>query len=192
MEGQTELAPWPPGTAGGPLGASLRDGPGQTPGLLPLRLFVPGRGRTKGSLRPVGRRANGSVILGEQVAGSKAWRRTVGETILRHLGAQPAPGGPVCGWEPWAGPALVRICVLLLKPPAWPDPWPTRRTVGDTDKFQRNIGDALVDARVLVDDGQIVGWSAWKRWVSDGHEPGVRLEVEAVEHGATRARVACW
>ncbi|GAB3952391.1 hypothetical protein GCM10029976_090500 [Kribbella albertanoniae] len=56
----------------------------------------------------------------------------------------------------------------------------------DLDKLQRAIGDALVDAGLIKDDCQIVGWSPTKRYQDDpeislpGH-PGVRVTVFALE-----------
>ena len=57
--------------------------------------------------------------------------------------------------------------------PALPDP----ATDGDLDKFARNVGDALQDTRVIVDDSQIVHWSAWKAWTPEGGVSGIQLDV---------------
>lgn len=147
------------------------------PCVLPLRLFVTGRARTKGSMRPEGRLASGGVRLVEQVAGSKAWRELVAETVLRYCGATPSPAGPVLAWEPFTGPVMVGLTVWLPRPAGVSQPFPTRRTDGDLDKFARNVGDALQDTRVIVDDSQIVHWSAWKAWTPEGGVSGIQLDV---------------
>jgi hypothetical protein len=147
---------------------------------LPLRVYVFGRPRTKGSLEPIGYRANGSVILGEQVRGSKAWRGVMAETVLRTLGAEFVPGGFQGWWEPYPGAVAVYATVFLPRGERV-EPWPIRRTDGDQDKYQRNIGDALQDTRVIADDSCIVHWDVWKRWAAPAQQTGVRIEVLAVE-----------
>lgn len=131
---------------------------------LPLVVWVPGRARTKGSLRPQGRTADGRVRLVEQVRLSGSWRATVVEVVLRHLGASFGPDGPVVGWEAYAGPVSVQLAVRFPRPDSADRPYPTARTDGDLDKLQRNVGDALQDARVILDDAQIVEWHAVKSW----------------------------
>jgi hypothetical protein len=142
-----------------------------------MRVFVAGRARTKGSLKVIGYRPNGSAILSEQVAGSKAWRATLAHVILRSLGASIGPRGPVVDWEPWDGPVVVRMLTFLPRKSGRTEPYPILRTDGDTDKYQRNTGDALQDTRLIVDDGQIVDWIASKRWAQDRQMPGSWIEV---------------
>lgn len=150
------------------------------PAPLPMRVFVAGRARTKGSLYVVGYRPNGSAIMGEQVKGSKAWRATVAQVILRGLGADIGPRGPVVDWEPYPGAVRVRLLTFLPRN-GRAEPYPIRRTDGDTDKYQRNVGDALTDTRLIVDDAQIVEWAAVKRWAPDGQMPGSWVEVRRVD-----------
>ena len=145
---------------------------------LPLRVWVPGRARTKGSLEPFGRRANGSIKLRESVKGSSDWRATMAEAVLRACGARFEPGGPVCGWEPLDEPVRVVLWVKLPRGrtralAAHPD----QLRDGDLDKFQRNAGDALVDARALKDDSRIVEWWARKDWAESPETAGVLIEV---------------
>ncbi len=150
------------------------------PSALPLRVWVAGRARTKGSLRWEGRRAV------EQVAGSSAWRQQVAETILRQLGAQMAPGGPVAHWRPEGGPVAVRVIIWLPRPARVP-PWvvyASERNRNDLDKLQRNLGDALSDTQVIVDDGVIVHWDTWKLWAPQPGAIGVDIEVRAVTEGS--------
>jgi hypothetical protein len=148
---------------------------------LPLRVWVAGRARTKGSLKVVGRRANGSAVLGEQVAGSKAWRSAVVETAVRALGGRFGPGGPVLPYEPLSGPVLAVLWVRLPRPARRSDveahPFPVEITDGDLDKLQRNVGDALVDAGVLKDDKLIVEWRARKDFAPSPLDAGALIEL---------------
>lgn len=161
-------------------------------GALPLRAWIPGRARTKGSMRVRGYRPNGTAILAEQVKGSKGWREQFAGTLLRQLGAQPSPGGPVLAHPPYVGPVAVRLCVWLDRPASGPgvtSEWPDRLRDGDLDKYQRNIGDALTDVQVIADDGQIVHWSAWKMWAPSAEQVGALVEVGYLDiggHGAVR------
>lgn len=154
-------------------------GPGPT--VLPLRVWVPGRARTKGSLRRQGRR------MVEQVAGSKGWREQVAETVLRTCGATPGPQGFTRWWEPVRGPVVASLTVWLPRPaslraetvgPRWD--WPISIYDGDLDKLQRNIGDALTDTGVIADDSLIVGWSAWKLWAPTATGAGALIELRNV------------
>jgi len=145
---------------------------------LPLEVWIGGRARTKGSMRHQG---HGRMV--EQVAGSKAWRATVVETIVRTLGGSFGPGGPSGWWEPDEGPIAVRKIVYLPRPATgygatsdWPDyPW-----AGDEDKYQRNVGDALTDTGVIKDDAQICHWDAWKVWAPSPLSAGVQLTVQSL------------
>jgi|WetSurSiteA1Bulk_404760.scaffolds.fasta_scaffold08316_2 hypothetical protein len=164
-------------------GYGMIPAPGGAPPLaLPLSVWVAGRARTKGSMRVRGHRANGSAILAEQVAGSKPWREQVVETILRQGGAVFAPGGPSVPWVSWGGPVAVRLLVWLPRPTSGigaTSTWPTRQCDGDSDKYQRNIGDALEDTRIIGNDAQIVHWEAWKMWADPavGRQSGVQIDV---------------
>lgn len=143
--------------------------------VLPLSVWVAGRARTKGSLRPQGHR------LVEQVAGSKGWREIVAQTVLRHCGATPGPGGFVRWWEAERGPVVVGLTVFLPRPAGRGREhadWPVQQRDGDLDKYQRNVGDALTDTQVIADDAQIVGWApAWKVWAPDASRVGIWLTV---------------
>lgn len=151
---------------------------------LPIKLWVPGRARTKGSLEAFGRRANGSVKLRESVAGSGDWRATMAEAIVRHLGGRFEPGGPVCGWEALDAPARVVLWVKLPRGRTRAQAVaPDQLRDGDLDKYQRNAGDALVDAQVLADDSRIVEWWARKDWSETPEQAGVWIEVHSLGAG---------
>lgn len=102
-----------------------------------LRLWVPGRPKTKGSLDFVG----GHVV--ENVAGSKRWRQLVAYQVEHVLALDPAQIASI--W-PWPGPVAV-ACVFHM-----PVTDVTRARSGDLDKLMRNVLDALQDAGMYGDD----------------------------------------
>lgn len=154
-----------------------------TPPPLPLRVWVPGRARTKGSLEPFGRRANGSIKLRESVKGSSDWRATMAEAIVRQLGGRFEPGGPVMTWTPYLEAVRVVLWVRLPRPAHRTEPYPIRQRDGDEDKYQRNAGDALEDVQVIKNDAQIVEWWARKDWSETPETAGVLIEVHRLAGG---------
>ena len=63
------------------------------------------------------------------------------------------------GFIPLAGPVAVELQFALHKPKVaerGPRRWPTGKTAGDVDKLARAVLDALTDAGVWEDDGQVV------------------------------------
>jgi hypothetical protein len=145
-------------------------------GLAAVDVWVPGRPRTKGSLKVRGRRANGSAILTEAVEGSYEWRGV----IVRTLWGKLAGGKGV--WTPYTGPVRVGA-EFHLPPPAGRSAgrlWPDRLRDGDLDKYTRNLGDALTDSGIIADDGQIVSWWTSKTWAADADSCGVRVWVGTV------------
>lgn len=136
-------------------------------------LRVTGRARTKGSL-------NGyclknkvhTVRMVEEVAESKAWRRRMAVAVQRDSRARhgTARFGYGLAVEVRAIAYLPRQLSVAqgVEPgtvvPSHATPFPTDIKMGDTDKLQRNIGDALVDAGLITDDSLITDWVARKRW----------------------------
>lgn len=118
-----------------------------------LVLTVYGRARPQGSVTA---RPNGSV---KYSAALVKWRSTVTETISRLLP----------GWEPLAGPVAVMAVFVLAGDVTAPP---------DLDKLVRAIGDALKDARIYLDDAQVVGWYAQKRSAVAGELERVELRIE--------------
>jgi Holliday junction resolvase RusA-like endonuclease len=152
------------------------------PPPLPISVRIPGRARTKGSMKVIGRRANGTAKLAESVTGSSEWRSTVAEVLQRHLGAEFTPGGPVRPYAPIDTPVRVVLWVKLPRGrtrahSAAPD----QLRDGDLDKYQRNVGDALVDAGVLTDDSRIVEWQARKDWAETPEQAGALIEIHAAD-----------
>lgn len=90
------------------------------------------------------------------------------------------------GFQPFAGPLTVVLAFALHKPKVaerGPRQWPIKKNAGDVDKLTRSVLDALTDAGVWGDDGQVVRLvvekdypateaSAWQS------SPGVRVLVE--------------
>lgn len=149
-------------------------------GRTVLALWVPGRSRTKGSLKPVGR-PGGRVRLIEDHPHSKPWRETVQRALVREV--RDRYGQP---WTPLAVPVLVDAVFHFerLGPTAQTMPYPCVNAGiyanGDEDKLRRNVLDALEGAGVLADDCWVVGSvtaGPRKVWASE-HGPGVQITVQ--------------
>lgn len=148
-------------------------------GELLLRVFVPGRPRTKGSLKPILVRGAGGRVrasLTENNPESTAWKKT----MMRALAAQ---------WRglPHNGPVEVHAFFRFQQQPAvgggavpsQAGEWPTAVAIGDVDKLWRNVLDALTQAHVLADDSLVIGGMPYKRWCRPGEKPGVLIVVTA-------------
>jgi Holliday junction resolvase RusA-like endonuclease len=89
------------------------------------------------------------------------------------------------GWlnEVYAGPVEVRIAFTFERHgvTAKASPWPTVNggvnAIGDLDKLERNVLDALTDAAILADDSQVCVMSTRKQW---GPEAGVDVVLYAL------------
>lgn len=110
-----------------------------------LEVWVPGRPKTKGSMRVVNGRKG---VLTESVEGSKRWRELMRyatvEAMKRDL---VRVGGGASRW-PLTGPVGVGLAfgMPVLS---------TGGRAGDLDKLARNVLDALTDAGVYGDDVQV-------------------------------------
>lgn len=124
----------------------------------PLIVRADGTPAPKGSLRHVG---HGRLV--EQVKGSSPWRARVAAAGVAALGARASFVGPV------QVAAVVSVPHLKTR-----RTWPITRSSGDIDKHARNILDALVDARVLTDDSQVVKLTVWKKY---DERPGAYITV---------------
>jgi Holliday junction resolvase RusA-like endonuclease len=137
-----------------------------------VSLFVPGRPRTKGSLKPVHIRMGAGrcrVSLTESGEYAAKWKQTMMAAVRA-----------ACVCERYAGAVRVdtffrfeKLCV-----PDQALPWPTRETGeyahGDEDKLRRNALDALTQSGLIFDDSLVVGGQNWKRWTPAtlaGHVP---------------------
>jgi Holliday junction resolvase RusA-like endonuclease len=139
-----------------------------------LRFVVVGEPQPQGSLKSFRHRSTGAIVSTSDNAALRPWKdRVVLEARQAMKGRQ----------EPLAGPVSVHAAFALRRPKSVRREWPTVRP--DLDKLQRAIGDALVEAGVLIDDGQIVAWSPVKRYAdhptSPINHPGVVVAVLALE-----------
>lgn len=144
-----------------------------------VRVWCPGRPRTKGSLKPVHIRSGAGrcrVSLTESGEYAIAWKNAMIAAIR---------AAAAC--ERWPGPVRVDTAFLferLCKPDA-DMPWPTRETGefahGDEDKLRRNALDALTQSGLILDDSLVVGGENWKRWAASGQRPGVLIVVTPLD-----------
>jgi len=165
---------------------------------LPVRVFLAGRSRTKGSLtgKPVRTRGGGMKFVQQDSEQSTAWKQSMVRQLRMRLGiAVGRVGGKVqrTNAQPYAGPVEVHRFfrfergasdVQFTPPPGdrlvWPShntEWPTAMDVGDVDKLTRNLLDALVQGGVLDDDRWVIGGCELKRWCHEGERPGVEILV---------------
>lgn len=166
--------------------------------MIEHSIFVAGRPRTKGSLKPVHvklGRGRCQVSLREDSAESTAWLRTMVAGIREQCGITVTRVGD--GWQrtdggqPWTGAVNVTAAFLFEREPSWPShqtEYPTSRDIGDVDKLLRNLNDALTYSRLIEDDSLITGCTGRKYWVDDwSGEPavaGVQARVTLWEAGA--------
>lgn len=141
------------------------------PGDVLLWATVPGAPKTKGSLEPRTRpckccaACKGVLFTGlrESVTGSKLWRQLMARRFeeLRKFEA------------PYLGPVTVIITVYL----------PVRDVIaprsGDVDKLERNVLDALTDAKIYGDDVQVVKGTTEKFPAGELYDPGAAVLVLA-------------
>ncbi len=144
---------------------------------LLAELFIPGRPRTKGSLKAIMPRGSRRPVLVEDHAHSKPWRMLVKRTQWQQM-----PHLRLA--DPYAGPVRVELGFYFAQtgPAAQRLNWPTLNAGvnanGDLDKLERNVLDALQDARLLADDCLVVGMSSFKAWALA--QAGLSLRVEAL------------
>ncbi len=136
--------------------------------VIVLAVHVPGRPRTKGSMRIVNSRTK---VLEESVAGSVRWRQLVAYQVERERRS---------GW-PYSGPVGVELSFGLPVDPI-------EVQAGDIDKLTRNILDALSycsdrcsrpcrnHAGVYVDDVQVCSLVVTK--AGPVPNPGVVITVK--------------
>lgn len=148
-------------------------------GLL-LQLDIPGRPRTKGSLRPVHIKLGGGrcrVSLTESGEYATAWKHTMIQAIKRE---QPSILPSV--W-PYTGAVEVHSFFRFERLTGTDAAlqWPTRVSGewshGDEDKLRRNLLDALTQSGLLADDCLVVGGYNLKRFCEPGEQPGVQVMV---------------
>lgn len=151
-----------------------------------------GRARTKGSLRPVLTPGRRGVHMIEQTKDSGLWRARLAKACqvnqMECWGSLLGHGGAVEVRYAVYLPRILSVAQGAAQGaviPSHEQAWPIDRMLGDTDKFQRNLGDALQDSKLILDDAQIVDWMCGKRWASGGtgHVEVMVCEAERPEDG---------
>lgn len=139
---------------------------------------VVGISKTKGSLRNVARKGQKAHLV-EQVAGSTEWKDKMKKAFQRlvRLGDGSNPALALPGY-PYNGAVVVYATFVFEKPATFDGEFPSTMTFGDTDKLQRNLGDALQQSGVLREDSRIIEWHAEKRFLRAGEVlPGVIVRI---------------
>jgi Holliday junction resolvase RusA-like endonuclease len=145
-----------------------------------VRVWVAGRPRTKGSLKPV------HIKLG--AGRCKVSLTESGEYAVAWKNAMIAGIRAACVCARWPGPVRVdttfifeKLCKPDFDAQLWP--WPTREkgefAHGDEDKLRRNALDALTQSGLILDDSQVVGKLNMKRWAVMDERAGVWIEVSS-------------
>jgi Holliday junction resolvase RusA-like endonuclease len=153
-----------------------------------LNVFIPGRSRTKGSLKPTHVRGTAGrpckVGMREEVQESVPWKRD----MIRAIRADMLPGHSLAVMdEPYAFSVEVHAFFRFDRSHsrelgAQTSPWPDQRDIGDVDKLYRNLLDALTQSGLLADDDLVVGGQSWKRWCRPGEQAGVAVVVWEARH----------
>lgn len=146
-----------------------------------LRFFVPGHPRTKGSLTPKAPRCHccdackgyvGKPQLSDSAA-SKRWRQLVAYQAQNAMHYQAVAQG----YEyPVSGPVSMRL--IYWMPPLTLGSDPYAQGIGDIDKLERNIFDALQDAGFYRNDAQVVRCDHERKFAGAGVEAGVWVDAE--------------
>lgn len=148
-----------------------------------LRLFVAGRPRTKGSLKPVHTKLGGGrcrVSLTESGEYATAWKNTMIKAIRAAMRGTP-DDAVQASHVPYTGAVEVHSFFRFERLASTDAglPWPVRETGeyahGDEDKLRRNLLDALTQSGLLADDALVVGGFNLKRYVEPGEQPGVEI-----------------
>jgi Holliday junction resolvase RusA-like endonuclease len=150
---------------------------------LIAELFVPGRPRTKGSLKPFPVRdgRGGMKITVHDTPESEEWKRTMIRAIRQEYKIKPhVVGRKITGFtpEPYAGPVDVTAVFAFDRRQSvnggavesQAGEYPTAEVVGDVDKLLRNLLDALTQSGLIADDRFVIWTSAVKLWTVPGSD----------------------
>lgn len=140
-----------------------------------VRVWCPGRPRTKGSLKPV------HVPLGP--GRCRVSLTESGEHAVAWKNAMIVAVRAAARCERYAYAVRVNT-TFLFERLCGPDrvmPWPTREkgefAHGDEDKLRRNALDALTQSGLIKDDSLVVGGENTKRWAAVNEVAGVWIVV---------------
>lgn len=135
-------------------------------------LFIPGRPRSKGSLRAVPMPGRpGKFRYEQEVRESKPWQTTITNAVIRAITTERNGRLALPDGLPTEAPCVV-ACLFVFDVELRADDmadYPVKRRYGDVDKLLRNAIDALTGV-VYVDDQQVVDATAAKQFVGPAHE----------------------
>lgn len=135
-----------------------------------IRFFIPGTPVQQGSKSLGKNKRTGEAVMYEAAKNLGPWRDKV------IYGARAAVGAR---WLPLDGPLEVDLRFWMPRPASHPATIPTFPTSPpDTDKLMRAIGDALTQARVIVDDARIIDFSGSARYAGPPLHPGATVGVD--------------
>lgn len=140
---------------------------------LLLEIFVPGRPRTKGSLKVITPRGRKPILI-EDHKHSAPWRKAMAAEIRK------------AGVETQTDAVAITAMFLFERIGAtaanlrWPTVNSGVNANGDIDKLIRNLLDAMQDSGLVKDDCQVVSESSTKRWALSSESPGLHLKVFSV------------
>lgn len=145
-----------------------------------IKIFIPGRPRTKGSLRAETNIGTGRTRMVEQVAESVVWRRMVSNEVIKNITTEIGSRRRLLRGFPLDVACEVYCDFFFPRERGDDADFPVAIRYGDTDKLLRNVLDALKDARLYTDDRLVQ--RAWgdKWFASDevfGGVPGLALRV---------------
>jgi Holliday junction resolvase RusA-like endonuclease len=160
----------------------------EQPSAPPITIIVYGQPAPQGSKHGFVNKATGAAILVENSKKNKPWREAVKFAALE-------VGVPAGGFAPMQGPILARMIFTLARPKGHyrsgknahmlRDGAPARpcgHSGPDLSKLARSTEDALTDAGVWIDDGQVVEYARLaKVYAGEDPEaldvPGARIVV---------------
>lgn len=153
--------------------------------LRELDVFVAGRPRTKGSMKPIIDWVAQRWHMEEQVKESKSWRIRMVNEVMKEIASSCGVPMSAGGWKlaglPWGGPVSVGLEFVFPRETRDVAGYPIARRYGDSDKLARNVLDALTDAKVYEDDSHVTSMWATKRFVDLGGQAGVRITATCVQ-----------
>jgi Holliday junction resolvase RusA-like endonuclease len=149
-------------------------------------LYVPGRPVPQGSKTAFINKSTGRPVIVDKDMRLPQWRMKMTAAAIEKQ-AEYMHTAPNLAF-PLAGPIGIRVIFTMERPkshfgtgknantvkassPVFPDVMP------DIDKLLRAVFDALTDARVWVDDAQVVWCQTTKVYADDLYNPGVYLTV---------------
>lgn len=144
-------------------------------------LFVPGRAVPQGSKTAFVSKSTGRPIVVDKDVRLPQWRMKITAAALEKRGTDPTLTGPVGAritffMERPQGHYGTGKNAATLKPSAPGHP----ATMPDIDKLLRAVFDALTDAQVWADDGQVVWCQTIKTYADGTMQPGVEITVGAM------------